>query len=49
MKRKFQLPSDSHKPEEVGWEIDRAFDLLRDIGYSQITGFKNRKKVFYDI
>ena len=41
--------SDSHKPEEVGWEIERALSILREIGYSQVVGFQNRKKVFYDI
>ncbi len=41
--------SDSHKPDEVGWEVERALNMLREIGYSQIVGFQNRKKVLYDI
>jgi histidinol-phosphatase (PHP family) len=41
--------SDSHKPEEVGWEIERALSILREVGYSQVVGFQNRKKIFYDI
>ncbi|MDD1776535.1 MAG: histidinol-phosphatase HisJ [Candidatus Helarchaeota archaeon] len=41
--------SDSHKPEEVGWEIERGLSILREIGYSQVVGFQNRKKVFYEI
>jgi len=41
--------SDSHKPEEVGWDLDRALEILRDIGYSQLVGFKNRRKIFYNI
>ena len=43
------LGSDSHMPTEVGWEIDRALDILREVGYSQIVGFENRKKIFYEI
>lgn len=43
------LGSDSHRPEEVGWEIERAISILQDIGYTQIVGFKKRKKIFYDI
>ncbi|MFX1296880.1 MAG: histidinol-phosphatase HisJ family protein [Promethearchaeota archaeon] len=43
------IGSDSHKPEEVGWEVTRALNLLRDIGYSHIVGFENRRKIFYDI
>jgi histidinol-phosphatase (PHP family) len=43
------LGSDSHQPEEVGWEIDRALNILRDLGYSQIVGFEKHKKILYDI
>ncbi len=43
------LGSDSHQPSEVGWEIDRTLQLLRDIGFTQIVGFEKRKKIFYDI
>lgn len=43
------IGSDSHKPEEVGWEIDRAFKLLKDIGYTQIVGFQKRKKIYFEI
>ena len=41
--------SDSHRPEEVGWELDKALNLLRKIGYSQIIGFKKRKRIFFEI
>jgi len=43
------LGSDSHRPEEVGWNLDRAFALLREIGYSQIIGYKKRKRIFFEI
>ncbi len=43
------IGSDSHKPEEVGWEIERAIKLLKEVGYSQIVGFNKRKKVYFEI
>ncbi|MHA1265489.1 MAG: histidinol-phosphatase HisJ family protein [Candidatus Helarchaeota archaeon] len=43
------LGSDSHRPEEVGWEIGKALQILREVGYSQIVGFTKRKKIFYEI
>ncbi len=41
--------SDSHRPEEVGWELDRALSLLREIGYTEIIGFKKRKRISFEI
>ncbi len=43
------LGSDSHHPKEVGWELDRALNILRKVGYSQINGFEKRKRLLYDI
>jgi len=43
------LGSDSHRPDEVGWEIDRALKMLQEIGYTQIVGFENRKLIFFEI
>ncbi|NVM55738.1 MAG: histidinol-phosphatase HisJ family protein [Candidatus Helarchaeota archaeon] len=43
------IGSDSHKPEEVGWELERALKVLREVGYSQIVGFEKRKVIFFEI
>ena len=43
------IGSDSHRPDEVGWEVDRALTLLRKVGYNQIIGFKKRKRIFFEI
>ncbi len=43
------IGSDSHNPNEVGWELDRALEMLREIGYSQVVGFEKHKKIFFDI
>ena len=43
------LGSDAHKPEEVAWKFDDALELIRDIGYTQLVKFSNRKKQFVDI
>lgn len=41
------LGSDSHSPEEVGYEFDRAVASIRNAGYRKISGFIKRKR--YDI
>lgn len=38
------LGSDAHSPEEVGWCFDKAVDLLRNVGYREITVFTGRKR-----
>ncbi len=43
------IGSDSHRPDEVGWELDKALQMLRDVGFSQIVGFKKRKRIYYDL
>jgi len=43
------IGSDSHRPDEVGWELEKALQMLREIGYSQIVCYKNRKREYYDI
>ncbi|SEQ95628.1 histidinol-phosphatase HisJ family protein [Piscibacillus halophilus] len=41
--------SDAHKPERVGDRIDEAYDLLREIGFTYVTTFKNREPVFHKL
>jgi histidinol-phosphatase (PHP family) len=38
------LGSDTHKPEGVGRNFDKAIELLREIGYKEIAMFTKRKK-----
>ncbi|AVX21046.1 histidinol-phosphate phosphatase [Carboxydocella sporoproducens DSM 16521] len=35
--------SDAHKPEQVGYNWDKAIDLLKAVGYREIAFFKSRK------
>jgi histidinol-phosphatase (PHP family) len=37
------LGSDSHKPEEVGFQLDRAVETLRAAGYTEIVRFEGRR------
>jgi histidinol-phosphatase (PHP family) len=39
----FTLGSDAHQPEEVGYRFEEAVDLLRRVGYENITTFKSRR------
>lgn len=41
------LGSDSHAPQEVGFEFEKAVKLARRAGYRKISGFSRRKR--YDI
>jgi histidinol-phosphatase (PHP family) len=43
------INSDAHKPEEVAHEFDRAYDLVREIGYTQVMRFRKRKAELVDI
>ncbi|NLL46755.1 MAG: histidinol-phosphatase HisJ family protein [Clostridiales bacterium] len=38
--------SDSHRPEDVGANIEDAYELLREVGFKYFTVFKNRKPEF---
>jgi histidinol-phosphatase (PHP family) len=38
------LGSDAHVPERVAADFDRAFDLLEDVGYDEISFFLNRQR-----
>jgi histidinol-phosphatase (PHP family) len=43
------INSDAHAPGEVAYEFDRAYALVREIGYHQVMQFENRKAVPVDI
>jgi len=47
MARERKIPivfgSDAHRPEEVGWEFDKALALARQCGYSETLLFKERR------
>ena len=38
--------SDAHRPQDVGYAIDLAYDKLRSLGYQYITTFSKRKPSF---
>jgi len=39
------ISSDSHAPEEVGHEFKRALSLVQEVGYRELTAFRQRQKV----
>ncbi len=39
------LGSDSHCPEDVGRDFDRALELIRSAGYTELATFEGRKMV----
>ncbi|MCR5665461.1 MAG: histidinol-phosphatase HisJ family protein [Eubacterium sp.] len=43
------LGADAHTPQDVAYRFDRLPDLLKSLGYSYFTVFKNRKPVFYSL
>jgi histidinol-phosphatase (PHP family) len=36
--------SDAHKPEDVGYKLNEAIDLAKNLGFSEAVYFENRKK-----
>lgn len=40
------IGSDAHKPEHIGYDFQKAEDLLRSLGYSYYTVFEGRKPEF---
>jgi histidinol-phosphatase (PHP family) len=40
----FSLSSDAHLPEHVGYEFERALELLADIGVGEISVFERRER-----
>jgi len=43
------LGSDAHSPEEVGADFDKAVNLLRKIGFTEITRFTGRNREFVEL
>jgi histidinol-phosphatase (PHP family) len=43
------INSDAHAPEEVGYEFDRAYELVRSIGYTEVMRFEKRKAISVEI
>ena len=39
------ISSDSHAPVEVGHEFQKALNLVKEIGYRELTAFQKRKPV----
>jgi len=39
------ISSDSHSPEEVGFQFQQALDLVREVGYRKLTTFHQRKQI----
>jgi histidinol-phosphatase (PHP family) len=37
------INSDAHAPEEVAYEFDRAYALVRKIGYTHVMRFRGRR------
>jgi histidinol-phosphatase (PHP family) len=38
------LGSDAHKPDQVGRHFNEALAMLKQVGYTRITRFRNRKR-----
>lgn len=43
------ISSDAHSPSEVGSDFDIALDLVREVGYRELTLFRSRKKVVFPL
>jgi histidinol-phosphatase (PHP family) len=42
--RPLALSSDAHTPEQLGWEYERAVELLEGLGVKEIAVFENRQR-----
>ncbi len=40
------IGSDAHKPEHIAYDFQKAYDLLKEIGFSYYTVYQNRKPEF---
>lgn len=47
--RKVTIGSDSHMPEHLGFWLPESVDLLKDVGFKNITSFKGRKAILNPI
>lgn len=43
------LGSDAHKPTDVGLGLDQARKLLKDVGYTQLATFRERKRIMIEL
>jgi histidinol-phosphatase (PHP family) len=43
------INSDAHAPEEVAYEFDLAYNLVRDVGYTEVMRFEKRKAIPVEI
>ncbi|MGE5454372.1 MAG: histidinol-phosphatase HisJ family protein [Methylocystaceae bacterium] len=43
------LGSDAHHPDQVGWELDRSQQLVRQAGYRKVAGFTRRQMHLVEI
>ena len=43
------INSDAHAPDEVAYEFDQAYALVREIGFTQVMRFRNRRAVPVEI
>lgn len=43
------LGSDAHRPDQVGRHFESAIELLKSVGYSKITRFRNRQRGEIDL
>jgi histidinol-phosphatase (PHP family) len=37
------LGSDSHAPENIGKDFDKALEMIKEVGYESIMSFNNKK------
>jgi histidinol-phosphatase (PHP family) len=42
--RPVALSSDAHKPEQLGYEYERAVEWLSDIGVTELSVFEKRER-----
>lgn len=43
------LGSDAHEPNELAHEFKKMIELLKEIGYNQLTNFNKRKRTFIEL
>jgi histidinol-phosphatase (PHP family) len=43
------LGSDAHRPEDVGRSFDKAFDLMRKVGFTHLCMYEDRKKTAVEV
>jgi histidinol-phosphatase (PHP family) len=43
------LSSDAHNPNDIAYRFDLMIKILKNIGFTKLAHFKNRKRIFIDI